>query len=757
MAADSNRCPRCGAERPADVTEGLCSRCLTRHTMTGDTLAPADVDATMAHAAPGSGDSLEPAQADSDPQATCLEEIPDLLDKRPRDSGEEADSISVDQFVRAVDELGLMDGAEAVAFVAKIAEAQPSYNSQHLGLEMVAAGRLTGYQVGAICQGKAKGLVIGRYIVLEKLGVGGMGMVFKAQHRRLKQVVALKILPPSLTRNPELVQRFHREAETAAKLNHRNIVRAIDADEAGGMHFLVMEFVDGINLSKLVKTRGVRSPAKALDAIIQAAQGLAVAHNEGIVHRDIKPSNLMIDASGVVKILDLGLARLNNEDSPDGDAITLSGALMGTVDYMSPEQAFDPRLADARSDMYSLGCTLYFLLTAGDPYVGASLMQRLLAHRDQPVPSVRQRRPDVSVALDELFRKMVAKDPKDRPASMTELVDRLEACKATAVSSTARNPRPLMIFDDRNRIDPPATPPDAIADEPEVHVDPTPLPRLVAGDLENPRSGSGIRHEDKKQNIYIIYDTDIFGFCSWVEFVRSRDAMPAGISVFEVGQRPIFAAIALPNRKGVAWDFMTHAEMYQFNIYSNTMASRGFKLSLFDAYRVASRSGIISHFRKTDDTIDPALGIDLPDVNASLERIGKSAHRLIHLAGYPTSEGRRFAVISSGSSLRPQLYAYELTFEALKGFASRAQVNGYLPISLTASSVGETSRFSIILEKVADRGCELTFGLTQEALASEFDRRIKRGFSPIVFCGFTHEKSVLYNVGWIQGRLPKGL
>src|SRR5262249_9144263 len=154
--------------------------------------------------------------------------------------------------------------ADASAFLAKAAEARSSQDSRQLGRAMVAAGWLTAYQAGAICQGKAKGLIIGRYIVLEKLGAGGMGMVFKAQHRRLKQAVALKILPPSLTRNPELLHRFQREAQTAARLNHRNIVRAIDADEAGGMHFLVMEFVEGANLSRLVKARGVRSPARAI-------------------------------------------------------------------------------------------------------------------------------------------------------------------------------------------------------------------------------------------------------------------------------------------------------------------------------------------------------------------------------------------------------------------------------------------------------------------------------------------------------------
>ena len=259
-----------------------------------------------------------------------------------------------------------------------------------------------------------------------------MGQVFKAQHRRMDRIVAIKILPSALTKDAAAVARFEREVRAAARLEHPNIVTAHDSDEAGGVCFLVMQFIDGSDLSALVKKNGPLAPERAVDYVLQAAHGLAYAHEQGVVHRDIKPANLLVDAKGTVKILDMGLARLESTVGADAGTaadLTASGTIMGTVDYMAPEQALNTKHADARSDIYSLGCTLHYLLVGQAPYAGETLMEKLLAHREQPIPDLGAAGL-VPPALQAIFERMIAKDPVDRYPAMSEVVVDLADCKS---------------------------------------------------------------------------------------------------------------------------------------------------------------------------------------------------------------------------------------------------------------------------------------------------------------------------------------
>lgn len=293
---------------------------------------------------------------------------------------------------------------------------------------------LSGSQLFSPAGRISTGSVLGNYTLLEKIGQGGMGQVFRAHHRRMERVVALKVLPAAFAEDPGVVERFQREVKAAARLSHPNIVTAFDADEAGGTHFLVMEYVQGQDLSALVRQFGPPVDCfKAVDWIVQAARGLAYAHSEHVAHRDIKPSNLILDRQGRIRILDLGLARVDlgashGADVEDVTDLTSSGMVMGTADYMAPEQALDSRHADGRADIYSLGATLHYVLTGRPMYGGDTMMKRLYAHRDQPIPTLQSKRPDVPEDLDAVYQKMVAKDPRRRFQTMDEVIAALEKC-----------------------------------------------------------------------------------------------------------------------------------------------------------------------------------------------------------------------------------------------------------------------------------------------------------------------------------------
>ncbi|HEX7378610.1 MAG TPA: serine/threonine-protein kinase, partial [Pirellulales bacterium] len=263
------------------------------------------------------------------------------------------------------------------------------------------------------------------YEILGQLGKGGMGVVYKARHRRMDRLVAIKVLPPGLVRDAAAVARFEREVKAAARLQHPNIVAAYDAAEADGVHFLVMEYVAGIDLAALVRHKGPLPIDQAVDFVLQAARGLDYAHRHGIVHRDIKPGNLLVDGDGAVKVLDMGLARFEMSQDAGLTDLTGMGQIMGTVDYMAPEQALDTHHADARADIYALGITLWYLLTGRPAYMGENALGRLLAHREQPIPSLRGARPEVSPELEAIFMRMVAKKPEDRYQTMPEVIAEL--------------------------------------------------------------------------------------------------------------------------------------------------------------------------------------------------------------------------------------------------------------------------------------------------------------------------------------------
>ena len=344
----------------------------------------------------------------------------------PRESkASPAGPVAFDVFINELSGSGLLDHQDVQQALSSI----ESRDVQSFALELVNQGKLTRYQAGLLARGKSRGLVLGNYVVLDKLGQGGMGLVFKAKHKRMGRVVAIKILPSAATKSPDSVRRFHREMETAAKLIHENIVVAHDADESDGIHFLVMEYIDGSDLSRIVRRKGALSVDQAVSCILQAARGLAHAHRLGIVHRDIKPQNLLLDSQGTVKVLDMGLARLDAAvtDSLSRSDLTNSGIVMGTVDYMAPEQALNSKNADHRSDVYSLGCTLHFLLTGKAAYRGETVMEKLVAHREHPVPQLSKTRRDIPHHIESIFERMVAKDPSNRYQSMDELVTALES------------------------------------------------------------------------------------------------------------------------------------------------------------------------------------------------------------------------------------------------------------------------------------------------------------------------------------------
>ena len=296
-------------------------------------------------------------------------------------------------------------------------------DSKALADRVVAEKVLTRFQADHLLRNKAHGLVIGRYVVLEPIGAGAKGRVYKAEHRLMGRLVALKVIAPQIASKASTIARFHREMRLVGRLDHPNVIRAFDADQVGRLLYLVMEYAAGRSLDFLLLERGPLPPDEVLDYSAQAALGLDHAHSRGIIHRDVKPSNLLLDEDLRIKVLDLGLGALMEADSQASFA-TANGSAVGTPDYMSPEQATG-READGRSDLFSLGCTMYHLLTGQLPFPGETILEQLGRRiRGGPVP-ITDVRPDLSPRLVEVLDRLMARQPEDRYQTGAEAADAL--------------------------------------------------------------------------------------------------------------------------------------------------------------------------------------------------------------------------------------------------------------------------------------------------------------------------------------------
>ncbi|MCA9245612.1 MAG: serine/threonine protein kinase [Planctomycetales bacterium] len=337
--------------------------------------------------------------------------------------------VSAERFLELLKKCELVETDQLKAELGNIAKdngGKLPRDPDRLAERLIAAELLTEWQANHLLNGKHKGFRLGKYKLLTHLGTGGMSSVYLAQHTVMGHRVAIKVLPQSKVEDSSYLERFYQEAQAAARLNHPNIVRAHDIDSQGKTHYIVMDYVAGTDLQETVKHEGPLDYETAADFIAQAADGLQCAHDNKLIHRDIKPANLLVNQEKVVKILDMGLAKFQDQVKP---SLTVAHEenVLGTADYLAPEQAINSHSVDHRVDIYSLGCTLYYLLTGHPPFNEGNLTQRLMKHQTQMPPSIYEDRSDAPVELVNICLRMMVKAPEGRYQEAKEIAADLRA------------------------------------------------------------------------------------------------------------------------------------------------------------------------------------------------------------------------------------------------------------------------------------------------------------------------------------------
>lgn len=349
-------------------------------------------------------------------------------------------SLTSEQFLELVAKSGLVEASALTGLESRVRDqldGELPQKAERLADLMIRKDLLTTWHVEKLLSGKYKGFFLGNYKLLGHIGTGGMSSVYLAEHTRMGDKRAIKVLPKSRVNDATYLARFQLEAKAIASLHHPNIVLAYDIDNDGDVHYIVMEYVDGIDMQQIVKNDGPLDMSFAAEMVAQAAHGLDHAHANGVIHRDVKPANLLIDKSGNVRLLDMGLALVDTEDEQSLTVVNNENVL-GTADYLAPEQALNSHSVDHRADIYGLGCTLYFLLTGQPPFSDGTLAQRIARHQKEMPKSIREIRTDCSGELEGICVKMIQKDPRYRYQSAKEVAVALE-------NYVAKAPKPVNV------------------------------------------------------------------------------------------------------------------------------------------------------------------------------------------------------------------------------------------------------------------------------------------------------------------------
>ncbi len=427
-------------------------------------------------------------------------------------------SADIEKFLTVLKQSGLVEESVAHSAASQYTEVVEPPTLEGFAAALVEKKLITSWHASKLLKGKHKGFFLGKYKLLRLIGKGGMSSVYLAEHINMKRQCAVKVLPYKLVTDSSYLPRFYREAQAVAALDHRNIVRAYDVDhETDGemeIHFLVMEYVTGLNFYELVKTKGPLAPTQAAEYIRQGALGLEHAHEAGMVHRDIKPGNFLIDNTGTVKLMDLGLAMVLQENKDFSVTLENEEKVLGTADYLAPEQAVDSHLVDSRADIYALGCTFYFLLTGRPPFDEGTLAQRLLAHQSKQPPDLNELREGIPSELVKIINKMMQKDPENRIQTAAEVAEQLQNWLDHPDAEESSDSFPHII------IDPEA--PDSSTDNPTGAISEF-LSHLDVNSGENAESPTNSRQASKAYN-------------------QEKSPSDSGVSVFNSGASSIVSS-----------------------------------------------------------------------------------------------------------------------------------------------------------------------------------------------------------------------